>query len=584
MNQQPSASTTVAGLARTLKVRRQQGHRPPIVLDASGQAAIFSQGQMGSSVAMSETDLLAQNRLIWDQSPLPSHRYLAELVLGGYLDTVLQLGHSYSYERALARVVEPGNYLRFTRGEQSDDYIARALSFDRPRARLIRLYGDIVGRTAMMFPPTVPVPDPLAAAFVALINNCDALILGDLSELTDGIRDLLARCTGVVWSVPRVLEEPKPANIDRSLPPALCPGSTTSRGTTVRHREVDGVADNAELLRGLCLLLARSDLEILGRENRKLLNDQVRSRQPIDATYSDRLIQRLAHEIREACDDWSDPTLLVFVHDPDAPGGSEIEKRIKRHLGSSTGNSPDLVLVTVHGGSVRWIDRRSEEIEATEVLRANYSRAVVIDSVSFTGRTLSLATESVRRQFPGIEIFWAALIISQSLVKGLEGHGIDRDHLLSVFESDRHDIFFPWGWTHATSSITRSLPVHLGDHPVVVDQRQWGTIEVLAHEMQCSVRLNTIRAGNRMNLNQHSLRDEIFVVLDDHLGLEFESEDGRDIHAAILSRGEYLAVPRGVRYRLAAYRDSVRVLEVAFGMYDEGDGLGAAIDGLEAGL
>jgi mannose-6-phosphate isomerase-like protein (cupin superfamily)/pyrimidine operon attenuation protein/uracil phosphoribosyltransferase len=299
------------------------------------------------------------------------------------------------------------------------------------------------------------------------------------------------------------------------------------------------------------------------------MNAQVRSKQPIDASYSDRLIQRLAHEIREACDDWADPTLLVYVHDPDAPGGSEVEKRIKRYLASANVAGPDSIQIRVSGRSVRWVDRRSEDIDAQLLSRRRYSRAVIVDSVSFTGRTLALATESVRRLFSGIDVYWAVLIVSKSLLGNLEALGIERNRLLSVFESDRHDIFFPWGWTQATSSITRTIPVHLGEHAVSVVQRPWGTSEILVDQQLCSVRLHTIRAGERRSYQRHSLRDEFLVALDDYVGLEFDSEDGYVIEAAMLSRGDYLAVPRGVRYRLAAYRDSVRILELAFGIYDQ---------------
>lgn len=39
--------------------------------------------------------------------------------------------------------------------------------------------------------------------------------------------------------------------------------------------------------------------------------------------------------------------------------------------------------------------------------------------------------------------------------------------------------------------------------------------------------------------------------------------------AVLLSEGEYIAVPRGVRYRFAAYRNTVRLLEISFGLYDQ---------------
>ena len=380
------------------------------------------------------------------------------------------------------------------------------------------------------------------------IDRSGAIIVGTLPPTPD-LAEILSSCRSPIWST----TDSHPSASIRDL----------------RRVALSPSASNEGSLRDLSLLLAKDELRALERENRRRMNAQVRARQPLDASYSDRLIQRLAHDIKDACDDWVDPTLLVFVHDPAAPGGSEVEKRIRRYLRPIEGRGPDFVQVTVHGGSIRWVDRHAEEISDVSVQRRSYMRAVVIDSVSFSGRTLALASESVRNLFPGIDVFWAVLVVSKALVDSLETLGMRRDHLLSVFVSDRHDLFFPWGWTQATSSIVRKVPVYRGEHSVLVNQRPWGTIEVLANSEPCSVRLKTIRVGEKTSYQRHALRDEFFVVLDDSLGIEFDSEDGEVVEAALLSKGDYLAVPRGVRYRLAAHRDSVGVLEIAFGLYDQ---------------
>lgn len=544
----------LAELADVLSVRRRRHDAPPWVLLGSGLGERVPDVLLPlarSATARGETaprrptpsDLAARTVEFWDRDPSLAEAYLAELVREGYLGTIADFGWSNSYERALVRVVPPGRYLRLVRGEHDPRYLLRAMEMATPAARIIKLMGDIVGESANDIIDEEMSLD-LRHKIIEQIDRCGALVIGALPQTTD-VATILSSCRGPVW----LLGDAEPPATIRDL-------RQVGRGS---QRPVED----------LCLLLANDDLRALERENRRRMNAQIRSRQPIDASYSDRLIQRLAHDIRDACHDWADPTLLVFVHDPAAPGGSEVEKRIRRYLSSIDGNGPDFAQVTVRGSAIRWMDRHAEDMSSASLEKGSYVRAVIIDSVSFSGRTLKLATGSVQQLFPGIDVFWAALVVSKALADSLEDAGIRQDHLLSVFISDRHDIFFPWGWTQATSSVVRHVPAHRGEHAVQVNQRPWGTIEVLANSDASSVRLKTIRAGGKTSYQRHALRDEFFVVLDDSLGVEFDSEDGEVVEAALLAKGDYLAVPRGVRYRLAAYRDSVRVLEVAFGLYDQ---------------
>jgi mannose-6-phosphate isomerase len=214
------------------------------------------------------------------------------------------------------------------------------------------------------------------------------------------------------------------------------------------------------------------------------------------------------------------------------------------------------------------VDRHAEVLEATAP-RVNYEKIIIVDSISFTGRTLRLAAEHVRATWPTADVYWAVLIAFQDLPKNLAVSDIPPSHLIKAAQTDRHDIFFPWGWTQATSSIVRHLAMHDHMHDITIDQRPWGTVEVLADQTQCSVRLLSIRAGHRLSYHSHSLRDELYVVVDGDAGFEFDSDDGNMVDAVLLAEGEYIAVPKGVRHRFAAYRNTVRLLEIGFGLYDK---------------
>jgi len=112
---------------------------------------------------------------------------------------------------------------------------------------------------------------------------------------------------------------------------------------------------------------------------------------------------------------------------------------------------------------------------------------------------------------------------------------------------------------------------------VQISRRPWGTIEVLANDELTSVRLLTIEAGKKLSFQRHLCRDELFVALDDNIGLDICAEDlqkdasesDERVKSLILEKGDYVLVPRGVWHRTKASMDRVRLLEVAFGLYDQ---------------
>jgi mannose-6-phosphate isomerase-like protein (cupin superfamily) len=91
------------------------------------------------------------------------------------------------------------------------------------------------------------------------------------------------------------------------------------------------------------------------------------------------------------------------------------------------------------------------------------------------------------------------------------------------------------------------------------------------------VRLLTIEATRRLSFQRHLCRDELFVALDDNIGLDICAEelavdaDPYDEHvkSLILEKGDYVLIPRGVWHRTKASMDRVRLLEIGFGLYDQ---------------
>ena len=99
---------------------------------------------------------------------------------------------------------------------------------------------------------------------------------------------------------------------------------------------------------------------------------------------------------------------------PAAPGGSEVERRINRYLKALDNREPDKLLMTVKSARVRWIDRQALPLTLSHD-KVNYDKIIIIDSISFTGRTLRLAAEHVRAEWPTADIYWAVLIAFKDL-------------------------------------------------------------------------------------------------------------------------------------------------------------------------
>jgi mannose-1-phosphate guanylyltransferase/mannose-6-phosphate isomerase len=117
----------------------------------------------------------------------------------------------------------------------------------------------------------------------------------------------------------------------------------------------------------------------------------------------------------------------------------------------------------------------------------------------------------------------------------------------------------------------------LDERAVTGFQRPWGSGEVFATSENCSVRILSVEAGQRLSFQRHLCRDELFVAIDEaHIDLcgEDLAEGVRGdcdprIGSVSLTEGDYLLVSRGMWHRIRGTRRRARVLEVAFGVYDE---------------
>ncbi|WP_462417191.1 phosphomannose isomerase type II C-terminal cupin domain [Kytococcus sp. Marseille-QA3725] len=101
---------------------------------------------------------------------------------------------------------------------------------------------------------------------------------------------------------------------------------------------------------------------------------------------------------------------------------------------------------------------------------------------------------------------------------------------------------------------------------VVEDSRPWGRFEQFTHNEPTTVKLITVRPDQRLSLQVHDHRDELWVVTRGPVTAQIGDE------LTTVELGGRVWIPRGTTHRLGnPGPQDAQVLEVAFGTFDEAD-------------
>lgn len=101
---------------------------------------------------------------------------------------------------------------------------------------------------------------------------------------------------------------------------------------------------------------------------------------------------------------------------------------------------------------------------------------------------------------------------------------------------------------------------------VLVETRPWGAFEQLVCNEQVTVKVITVEPGQRLSLQRHDHRGEMWQVLDGPVDVTLDSRSWA------ARAGEKVWVPQGAVHRMGNSGTApARVLEVAFGRFDEDD-------------
>lgn len=111
--------------------------------------------------------------------------------------------------------------------------------------------------------------------------------------------------------------------------------------------------------------------------------------------------------------------------------------------------------------------------------------------------------------------------------------------------------------------ITKPVPENQPESAKVV--RPWGSFIQYANNEDVTVSLMTVTPDQRLSLQSHTARAELWIVLDDGAVIQLDDEI---IHA---KAGDEIWIPQGAKHRLSSGGPTVRVLEVAFGNWQQDD-------------
>ena len=114
-----------------------------------------------------------------------------------------------------------------------------------------------------------------------------------------------------------------------------------------------------------------------------------------------------------------------------------------------------------------------------------------------------------------------------------------------------------------TNYVTKPIPAE--QPPVGFTERPWGSFKQYAFNEDVTVSLMTVKADMRLSLQSHTGRAELWVILDDGCEVQVGEE------TLYPRAGDEIWIPANTRHRLASHGPDVRVLEVAFGNWQQAD-------------
>lgn len=557
---------------------------PAIAEDICDRFGIDKTGEEGAIGALHKKiaeGITPDERYSWiasyliNKTPSLGHQHLTQLASLGYISTIVTTNWDCLIEECLSRQISSDRMKVYVRGLTPDSKIAQALTRSiehKDVVNVVKLHGDIHSRDFMVTDDEIDnIENSLQSVLTHLFSRLTYIIGSSVNDIN--ILKLFMNAAKLGPRYHLVYGVNKSDNISGIL--AKC-GVRIEDGkkdvVTLNYDRVD-VGNFSHFFSQLnisvqkqILLDSYDELEEIKKE---ILSKEEVGLRYINTKQIEDQIEHFGFSVKS-----QRPDLVVFINDPKAPGGMEIKRRLKPILAQNKIISVDLEVSGSRGSrvyerSAKWKAALSEE-DATKI-----RKILILDAITFSGNTIKIAKSQIQSLYPDAVVKCGVLVISKMLQEKKDGPGIDFFNAIT----DRFEIHFPWGVTQTTGRFQRRLGGIHNSRCVEIDKRAWGALEVLANDEFCSVRHLSLEAGTKLSFQRHFCRDELYVALDDHIGLKIavnmeEEVDSFDefspkIHSITLEKGDYVLIPRGVWHRPEAYMNRVRILEISFGVYDQ---------------
>ncbi len=112
---------------------------------------------------------------------------------------------------------------------------------------------------------------------------------------------------------------------------------------------------------------------------------------------------------------------------------------------------------------------------------------------------------------------------------------------------------------YVTKPIPENMPL------VALVERPWGSFKQYAFNQDVTASLMEVKPGHKLSLQSHTGRAELWIVLDEGAIVQIGDEL---LHPRV---GDEIWIPAQTKHRLSSAGPSVRVLEVAFGNWQQAD-------------
>ena len=95
-------------------------------------------------------------------------------------------------------------------------------------------------------------------------------------------------------------------------------------------------------------------------------------------------------------------------------------------------------------------------------------------------------------------------------------------------------------------------------------KRPWGDFKQFAFNEKCTVKILSVKSGEELSLQKHRRRKEMwYFITDGYVQLGNKKKK--------IKKGKIVIINKNIPHRLYAKNNSVKVLEISYGTFDEND-------------